>query len=85
MTSWDSQGKENEYFRPDAGMLFVRVVTERLECRQDDEDGGPAMVEREREVDEELVGSGLRRVMLLDDVVNVLGANASVVATPVKV
>ena len=53
-------------------MVAVGVDAERLERGQDDEDSGPAVVQGEGEVDEELVRKGLGRVVLLDNVVDVL-------------
>ena len=68
----DVQSKEDKDVSPDAGVLDSGVVTERLESRKDDEDRGPAVVERERQVNEELVRSALRLMELLDDIVDVL-------------
>ena len=48
-----------------------RVDAEGLECGEDDEDGGPAVVEREGEVDPQLVIDGRRRVEAPDDVIDV--------------
>ena len=57
--------------------MLESVGAEGLEEGEDDEERGPAVVEREGEVHEELVSGGLRRVVLLDDVVDVLGAPVS--------
>lgn len=59
------------YLGPDTSLVVVRRDTEGLKGGQDDEDGRPTVVEREGEVDEELVGDRARRVMLLDDIVDV--------------
>ena len=53
-------------------MLDGGIVSERLEGGEDDENGRPAVVERERQVDEELVRSALGLVELLHDIVDVL-------------
>ena len=53
-------------------MLNGGIVTERLEGGEDDENGRPAVVEREGKVDEHLVRSALGLVVLLDDIVDVL-------------
>ena len=65
------QGEEGEDVSPDAGRLSRGVVTEGLERGQNYKDGRPAVVERERKVDEHLVRSALGLVVLLDDVVDV--------------
>ena len=67
----DIQSKEDEDVSPDTGVLSSRVDAKCLESAEDDEDGGPAVVEREGEVDEDLVGGARRVVVLLDDVVDV--------------
>lgn len=51
--------------------------TEGLKGGQNGENGRPAVVEREREVNKELVGDGAGRVMLLDDVVDLRNSRAS--------
>ena len=66
------QGEEDADAGPDAGGLGGGVVAEGLEEGEDDENGRPAVVEREGEVDEDLVGGALRLVELLHDVVDVL-------------
>ena len=67
----DVQSKEDKDVSPDAGVLDSGVVTERLESRKDDEDSGPAVVQRERQVDEELIRPRLACVELLHDIVDV--------------
>ena len=52
-------------------MVSESVYTESGECREDDEDCRPTVVEREWEVDEDLVCCAFGFVTLLDDVVNV--------------
>ena len=66
------QGKEDKDFGPDAGVVVNGVDTERLKGAQNNEDGGPPVIQRERKVDEDLISVGLRRVMLLHDVIDVL-------------
>ena len=66
------QGEEGEDVSPDAGRLSRGVVAEGLERGQNYKDGRPAVVERERQVYEELVRSDLRLMELLDDIVDVL-------------
>ena len=68
----DVQGEEGEDVSPDAGRLSRGVVTEGLERGQNYKDGRPAVVERERKVDEHLVRSALGLVELLHDIVDVL-------------
>ncbi len=53
-------------------MVVQAVDAERVERGDDDEDGRPAVVEREGEVDKELVAPRLGDVVLLHNVVNVL-------------
>lgn len=67
------QGKEDEDLGPDAGVMGETVNAKGVKGGDDDEDGGPSVVEREGKVDEELVAPGLGDVMLLDEVVNMLG------------
>jgi len=49
----------------------VCVTTECFEAGQEDEDGGPTVVEGERKVDEEFITQVVGSVILLDDVVDV--------------
>ena len=67
----EEEAEEDEDLGPDAGVVGGGVDAEGRECGEDDEDGGPAVVEREGEVHEELVGGVGRLVVLLDDVVDV--------------
>lgn len=67
-----SQAEEDEDFCPDTCTMVVGIDTERLKCSEDYENGGPTMVKGKWKVDEELVAEALRRVMLLDNVVDVL-------------
>ena len=53
-------------------MVVSRVDTKRLEGAQNDEDGGPPVIQRERQVDKNLISVRLGRVMLLHDVIDVL-------------
>lgn len=69
------QREEGEDLGPDTSGLDGRVLAERLERGKDDEHGGPAVVEREGQVDEDLIRSALRLMVLLDDVVDVLRHN----------
>ena len=73
----EEEREEDEELRPRVRRVRERVDAEGLEGGEHDEHGRPAVVEREGEVHEELVSGGLRRVMLLDDVVDVLGAPVS--------
>ena len=66
------QGEEGKDVSPDASRLSSGVVTEGLERGQNNENSRPAVVERERKVDEHLVRSALGLVVLLDDIVNML-------------
>lgn len=67
----EEQGKEDQNFGPDTSLLSDRIVTESFKGSEDDENSSPSVVQRERKVDEEFVSDRLRRVMLLDNVVNV--------------
>lgn len=53
-------------------MVCEAADTESVECGDDNEDGGPTMVEGEGEMDKEFISIRLGRVVLLDDVVDVL-------------
>ena len=57
---------------PVAGGRRQSVYIERLEDGDNDKDCCPTVVEGEGEVDEELVIDGLRRMILFDDVVDLL-------------
>ena len=67
----DLQSEESEDVSLDASRLNSSVVAERLEGGEDNEDGRPAVVKGEGQVDEDLVRSALWLVVLLDDVVDV--------------
>lgn len=49
------QSKEDKDFCPDACVVGLCIHTERLECGEDNEDGGPAVIEREGQVDEQFI------------------------------
>ena len=53
-------------------MVVNGIDTERLKGAQNDEDGGPTVVQREWKMNEDLIGVGLGRVMLLHNVIDVL-------------
>lgn len=53
-------------------MVVKLIDAESLETSEDDEDGGPTMVQGERKMDEELISQRFRDMVLLDDVVDVL-------------
>jgi len=67
----EEKGKENEDLGDDTGVVGASINTERLEGGDEDEDGGPAMVETEWDVDPEFVIDALTAIVLLDDVINV--------------
>lgn len=67
----EEKGEEHEHLRPDTGMVSERVHAKCGKCGQNDEDGGPAVIEGEREVDKDLVSGAGRLMILLDDVVDV--------------
>lgn len=52
-------------------MLLVGVVSKGFKGGEDNENGGPAVVEREWEMDEDFIGDALRLVEFLDDIVDV--------------
>lgn len=72
----EEERKEDKDFGPDAGMVAVGIDTECLERGQDDEDGGPAVVQGEGQVDEEFISKGLWGVVLLDNIVDVCHCRA---------
>lgn len=74
-TSRDAQGKEHENFGPNVGWLSKRVDAKCFKRSQDDENGCPPMIERERQVNEYFVTSVRGCVILLHDVVDVLWEN----------
>ena len=65
------QSEEDEDVSPDPGVLDGGVVAKSFERAEDDEDGGPAVVEREGEVYPELVVQRLCGMEAAYDVVNV--------------
>lgn len=66
----EEEGNEDEDLGPDTGTVGESVDAKRLEGGDNDEDGGPAVVEREGEVDEDFVAERLRSVVLLGNVVD---------------
>lgn len=68
----DLQSEEHENLGPDTGTLGERIDTKCLEGSEDHQNGGPSVPERERKVHEYLVTRGRRRMLLLDDVVDML-------------
>ena len=66
----EEESEEDEDFRPDAGTCGNCIDAECFEGGEENEHGRPAVVEREGQVNEDLVGCIARLVMLLDDVVN---------------
>ena len=67
----DQEAEEDEDLGPDAGLVRPGVHAEGFEGGEHDEHGSPAVVEREGEVDQDLVGRVRGLVVLLDDVVDV--------------
>lgn len=65
------QSKENQNLGPNASLLVEGIVTKCLKRGKNDENRGPTMVQGEWQMDEQLVGSALRSVMLLDNVIDV--------------
>jgi len=72
----EEEGKENEDFCPYASGKVQAAYTEGVECSDDDENGGPTVVKREGEMDEELISVTLGTVMLFDDVIDVSNSGA---------
>ena len=68
----EEEAEEYEDLGPDASLVLPCVDAEGLEGGQNNKDGRPAVVEREGEVDEDLVSGALWLVELLHDVVDVL-------------
>lgn len=71
------QGKEYKDVRPDAGAFDCGVDTKGLKGGENDEDRCPTVVEREGQVDKDLVRSALDLVILFDDIIYVLRAQYS--------
>jgi len=67
----EEESEEDKDLGPDAGLVVDSIDAKGLEGGEDDEDGGPAVVEREGEMDPELVVDVLAAVGALDDVVDV--------------
>lgn len=70
------QAKEDADFGPNTSLVVNGINAERLKDGEDDENSRPTVVQRERQVDEELVRHTLRSVMFLDDVVDVRHSGA---------
>ena len=51
------------------------VYTKGIKGANDDQDSGPAVIQREREVDEKFISTGRCGVVLLDNIVDVLKYN----------
>jgi len=51
----EEESEEDKGLCPNPGMMSQAAHTERVECGDDDENGGPSMVKRERKVDKEFV------------------------------
>ena len=67
----NSQGEEDEDLSPHSSVMFIRIDAKRLEGRHEDEDRGPSVPHGKRQVDEQLIPSGLGGMVLLDNIVNV--------------
>jgi len=72
----EEESEEDEDLGPDAGGVSEGIDAEGLEAGEENEDGRPPVVEREREVDEELIISTLRNVELLHDIVHMRDGRA---------
>lgn len=72
------ESQEDENLGPNAGAMGESVHSKCLKSTEDNEDGSPSVVERERQVDEYFVGHFLRRMVLFDDIIDVChsGTNA---------
>jgi hypothetical protein len=70
-TMEDVQGNENKYFGLDTRSMGESVYTEGFEGAEG-KDGGPPEIQREREMDEELISVGRWSMVLIDDTVDVL-------------
>jgi len=66
----EEQSQEHKDLSPDAGGVGESIDTEGLECGKEDKDGRPAMVEGERQVNEDLVTPRIGNMVLLHDVVD---------------
>jgi len=67
----DEESKEDEDLGPDTCVVGIGVASECLKSGQEDENGGPPVVEGEGEVDKEFISHVLSLVMLLDEVIDV--------------
>jgi hypothetical protein len=66
----DEEREEDEDLGPDASAVGEGVAAECLEAGQEDEDGGPTVIEGEGKVDEEFIAQVVGSVILLDDVID---------------
>jgi len=67
----EEEGEEDEDLCPETGLVVGGVDAESFKSRDDDENSGPAMVEGEWEMDEELVCEALRGVVFFHNIVDV--------------
>lgn len=74
-TKRNLQEYEDEDLGPDTRVLMVAVHAEGFKSGDEEKDGGPAAVEREREVDEYPISPRLGDVVFLYNIVNVLKEN----------
>src|SRR5258705_5377735 len=68
----DLQCQEDKDFSPDTSMVGECIDTKGFECGEDNKDGSPAMVEREGQVNEDLVTPCISDMVLLYDIVDML-------------
>jgi hypothetical protein len=66
------QCEEDKDVCPDVWVMVLRVTTKGLEGGKDEEEGSPAMVNGECEVNKESVGEVLWWMIFFDDVVYIL-------------
>jgi len=66
----EEESEEHKNLGPDTGMFGERIDTKCLEGSENYQNGGPSVPERERKVHEYFVTRGRRRMLLLDDVVD---------------
>jgi hypothetical protein len=67
----EEEAQEDKDLGPDTSTVSQSIDTESLETGQDNKNSCPAMVEGEGQMDEDFIGKALRRMVLLDDIVDV--------------
>jgi len=67
----EEQCEEDENLRPDTRRVFQSIRTEGFEYSEHDDDSRPAVVKGKRKMDKDFIPATRRRIVFLDDIVDV--------------